>query len=752
MKKNNNSEIGNPQIREKQNQAKSLKKSDLQKLRSSEEWYRKITTCTPNLIWTMNLSGRFIYVNKAVERTHGWTADEYLNLTLKELVSPQQFARNVAMIEEELAKTNNPDFDRNATLKYESEELRKDGTTFLAEVTASFLWSDDGKPFAIIGITRDITERKKREEILQASENKFKMLTEKMSDMVWILNTDLRTLYVTPSIQKLLGFTQEERMSQTIDEQLTPDSLSEALETLASELALEGHVDPHRTITLVLEFYHKDGSTRWMETTVSGVRNNQGALTAIHGVSRDITENKKAQDALRQSEERLRGIAQNLPGIIFQFYAKDSGEYGMSYANERVLEFLGMKTGLDDLFPSFLAHVHEEDRERLLTSIKTATGAGTPWNFEGRVTIKSGEMIWFQGLATSTRHGDQMIFDGILLDITARKLAEEKSQLSEENFRTIFMMSPNCVALTSLKDGLILDVNQSFENIVGWERTIAIGKKATGPPMNLWVNLSERDFMVAELKSGGNVLRRELIFRRSDGKERVGVYSAKTMTINKQECIVFILQDITERKLLDEKLQRTLESLRKSVGTTIQVMISAIEMRDPYTAGHQLRVADIARAIATEMGLSPDKIDGIRMVGTIHDIGKMSIPTEILSKPTKLTKLEYALIQEHSQKGYEMLKNVESPWPLAEIVHQHHERINGTGYPQNLKGDEILLEARILAVADVVEAMASHRPYRASLGIEAAIEEIEKNKAILYDTDVVDACLKLFREQGFLFE
>jgi HD-GYP domain-containing protein (c-di-GMP phosphodiesterase class II) len=149
------------------------------------------------------------------------------------------------------------------------------------------------------------------------------------------------------------------------------------------------------------------------------------------------------------------------------------------------------------------------------------------------------------------------------------------------------------------------------------------------------------------------------------------------------------------------------------------------------------------------MGLAQEKIEGIRMAGIIHDIGKLSIPAEILSKPSKLTDLEFSLIKVHSQNGYEMLKDVESPWPLAEIVYQHHERMNGSGYPRKLKGDEILMESQILAVADVVEAMASHRPYRPTLGIEAALEEIEKNKGILYDNTVVDTCLKLFREQGY---
>jgi HD-GYP domain-containing protein (c-di-GMP phosphodiesterase class II) len=152
------------------------------------------------------------------------------------------------------------------------------------------------------------------------------------------------------------------------------------------------------------------------------------------------------------------------------------------------------------------------------------------------------------------------------------------------------------------------------------------------------------------------------------------------------------------------------------------------------------------------MGLSQEKIEAIRMAGPIHDIGKLSVPAEILSKPTKLTNIEFSLIKEHVRTGYEMLKDVESPWPLAQIVYQHHERMDGSGYPRNLKGDEIIMEARIMAIADVVESMASHRPYRPALGLNAALEEIENNKETLYDVDAVDACLRLFREKGFQLE
>jgi len=230
-------------------------------------------------------------------------------------------------------------------------------------------------------------------------------------------------------------------------------------------------------------------------------------------------------------------------------------------------------------------------------------------------------------------------------------------------------------------------------------------------------------------------------------EQQVHQRTAELQISNKQ-----LADEIVMRKQAEKQIVVTLENLRKALSTTIQVMVSAVESRDPYTAGHQARSANIARAIATEMELPQEKIEGIRMAGSIHDIGKLSIPAEILSKPAKLSNIEFDLIKEHPRKGHEILKYVESPWPLAEIIYQHHERMNGSGYPRNLKGDEILMEARILAVADVVEAIASYRPYRPALGINFALEEIEKNKGIFYDDAVADACLRLFREKGFKLE
>jgi len=186
------------------------------------------------------------------------------------------------------------------------------------------------------------------------------------------------------------------------------------------------------------------------------------------------------------------------------------------------------------------------------------------------------------------------------------------------------------------------------------------------------------------------------------------------------------------------------------LGGTIEAMALTVETRDPYTAGHQRRVSDLARAIATEMDISENRVQGIRLAGVIHDIGKISVPGEILSKPGRISKHEFGIIKEHPTVGYNILKTVDFPWPIAQIVLQHHERFDGSGYPNGLSGEDILLEARIMAVADVVEAMASHRPYRASLGTDMALKEIAKNRGILYDAQVVEVCLRLFNK-GYRF-
>lgn len=211
------------------------------------------------------------------------------------------------------------------------------------------------------------------------------------------------------------------------------------------------------------------------------------------------------------------------------------------------------------------------------------------------------------------------------------------------------------------------------------------------------------------------------------------------------------LQDISEQVRLQEESERNLLRLNKSMEDAIQAVAATIEKRDPYTAGHQRRVAQLAEKLAFALGLPEDTIHGIRLTASIHDIGKIHVPAEILSYPGQLPEIEFSLIRQHPKVGYDILKNVDFPWPVAEIVYQHHEHLDGSGYPRGLKGDQIMLASRIITVADVVEAIALYRPYRPGLGIETALTEIERHRGSYYDPAVVDACLRLFREEGFQF-
>jgi putative nucleotidyltransferase with HDIG domain len=216
--------------------------------------------------------------------------------------------------------------------------------------------------------------------------------------------------------------------------------------------------------------------------------------------------------------------------------------------------------------------------------------------------------------------------------------------------------------------------------------------------------------------------------------------------------IIAVGREITERKKSEEELMKINDRLEKAMTGAVETISLISELRDPYTAGHQTQVSRLAAAIAEEMGLPEKKVRSIRLAGALHDIGKVSIPSEILSKPGRLSKIEMDMIKAHPKIGMDILKSIDFPFPVCKFVVQHHERMDGSGYPSGLKGEDIYIEARILAVADVVSAMGSHRPYRPTLGIEQALEEIEKHKGTLYDPAVVDACLTLFIQKGYTLE
>jgi PAS domain S-box-containing protein len=330
------------------------------------------------------------------------------------------------------------------------------------------------------------------------------------------------------------------------------------------------------------------------------------------------------------------------------------------------------------------------------------------------------------------------------------QIEEEELHLQRDYFQQLFENSPDAIVLLD-KDDHILQVNRSFEKLFQYSideiRLRSLNEVIVPEDM-----LEEADQLSRKAQSMGSV-QKETQRKRKDGNlVDVSILGYPIQHKEQQIGVYGIYSDITQRKRSEEQLQTTLVKLRKAMGATISAMASTVEVRDPYTAGHQQRVSNLARAIAQTIGLGAEEVDGIRMAGAIHDLGKITVPAEILSKPGRITEIEFSLIKTHPLIAFDILKEIDFPWPVAEIVYQHHERLDGSGYPQGLSGDQIRLEAQILSVADVVEAIASHRPYRPALGMDKALDWIADKRGIFYDARVVDACQKLFRELNFSFD
>ena len=332
-----------------------------------------------------------------------------------------------------------------------------------------------------------------------------------------------------------------------------------------------------------------------------------------------------------------------------------------------------------------------------------------------------------------------------------RKKAEEALHQSQQEFISIFRDNPEAIVYVDEK-GIILDINLRFSELFGYSLKEIKGKNINSGIIHPPDKIEEGKGLDNKTLLKGYV-NFETIRKKKDGTLfPVSISGSPILIDEKPRGIIGMFTDITKRKKIEEQLKESFKKLQKTMEDSISAISLVTEARDAYTAGHQRRVTKLAVALAEEMGFPQDKIEGIKIAALIHDVGKINLPAEILSKPGKLSEIEFSLIKNHSQIGYDILKKIDFLWPIAQIILQHHEKINGSGYPGGLKGNEILLEAKIICVADVVEAMSSHRPYRPALGIDKALEGISQNRDILYDPKVVDACLKLFKERSFKFE
>ncbi len=331
----------------------------------------------------------------------------------------------------------------------------------------------------------------------------------------------------------------------------------------------------------------------------------------------------------------------------------------------------------------------------------------------------------------------------VIHDITERKQAEQALELSEIMFRSIAEQISEIIFVTD-QTGVTTYASPAVEAITGYKPSEVIGRRFIE-------FLAEEDIERAvSAFQEGLVIKTDYLlefrYRRKDGT----IFDSEVhVQYYEKQGFIGLLRDITSRKAAEKRLSDSVMQLEHMMNGTLQVIANMVDAHDPYTAGHQRRVGIIASDIAREMGWPEEQCENLKLIGLVHDIGKIAIPAELLSKPGELSPIAYDLIKTHAEEGYQILKDIEFPVPIARIIREHHERMDGSGYPQGLKGDETLAESRILAVADVLDAISGHRPYRPSLGLEAAIREIETHRGSLFDPEVVDAMLRLIREKGY---
>jgi len=374
---------------------------------------------------------------------------------------------------------------------------------------------------------------------------------------------------------------------------------------------------------------------------------------------------------------------------------------------------------------------------------QTGTGPVLGKTLEITAIRKSGEEFPVEMSIASMSFGGEWHATGIIRDITERKQVEIKLEL----FRALIDNSSDAIEVLDPATLRYLDINETGCSDLGYSREEIMSMSI--PDIDPSFDESTKKIIISQMRQPEGA-RFESVHRRKDGTTYPVEISAKLIELDKPY-VVDIVRDITGRKKDEEERRISTELLGQTLTQTIEAIAAMVEARDPYTAGHQRRVAALSSAIATEMGYPADMIHGLALAAIIHDLGKIHIPAEILSKPGLLGQIEYELIKCHPQAGYEIIKDVQFPWPIAQMVLQHHERLDGSGYPHGLTAEQILPEAKILAVADVVEAMVSHRPYRPGLGVEAALKEIAKGRGTLYDPQVVDACTVLIHERGYVF-
>jgi PAS domain S-box-containing protein/putative nucleotidyltransferase with HDIG domain len=592
-------------------------------------------------------------------------------------------------------------------------------------------------------IKRQGNKSYKAEEYFAPALNSFQNLWENLPVACHILTTEGIITKVNQTEARLLGYRKEEMVGKSIFDFILPEQQPEAKKRFQQQLA--GKSLPRAKDRIMVR---KDGSKIQLAVNDLIERDDQGKPTGVYGTMFDITDYKKIEADLRTTEERYKDLVEKA-GIAILI---DDQQGNFIYANKRYAEIFGYPADeIKNL--SIFSVVHPDDLEKVRSYHRgRLAGKKVPDRYEFKGTKKDGSIIYVEVNSAAIKEDGQAAGTrSYLWDITERKKAEDALRESEGLYQAIVEHSHDGILLID-ENYRIIYCNRELAGMLDYS-----SDEITGHDFRDFLDEESRPLVADHYRRrqrGEKVPPRyEFNVVRKDGtKRRVEISSEVIKDAAGKMRTVAQLLDITDRKKAEELSQEMMKNLRKALNGTINVIALTVEARDPFTSGHQRRVADLARAIATEMGLSKDSIEAIRSAAIIHDLGKIHVPADILNKPSSLTEIEFNFIKVHPEVAYNILKDIEFPWPVAEIIYEHHERWNGSGYPRGLSGQDILLEARILGVADVVEAMASHRPYRPPLGVEKALKELVANSGRLYDPEVVEVCLRVFKEKHYTFK
>jgi PAS domain S-box-containing protein len=754
-------------------------------LRKSHERFQLANRATFNVIWDWNLQTNALWRNENFQMLFGYRAEEIEEgiESWTNRIHPEDLNRVKAGIHAAIDSGQQSWSDQ-------YRFCRKDGKYAEINDRGYIIREASGNPVRMIGAMQDITERKQAEDALRESEERFRRAITATKDGLWERDIQTNQEFFAPRWCEITGYSFDD------------PELPHTYESWASRIhpydydrvmgVLNNHLEKGTKYDVDYRHRHKSGEYRWQNSKGQAIFDESGKPIKMVGFISDITERKQAEEALLKSERNLAAIMNASTESIFLMDL----EGGLLAANESLAKRLGtdLETLLRSNFYEFLPSDVAKNRK---LRVKQMIKIGKPLYFEdesfGRTILNSFYPI-FDSKGQITR------LAVIGMDITERKKMEER----ERHFKQVLLAIRNVNQLIVQEtdpERLIDQACQILTETLGYynawivlfdEDKKVISIKAYGfidgynlfeeqlkqgkYPLCIKKAFQEKGTIVIDNASdscpdcplySGHVGRAGLSSRIQHGDK---LYGMLTVSIPREYAnleetsklfielagnLGLALYKISlekERKKTEEELKLSYQKLQKAIKSTIQAIALILEKRDPYTAGHQRRMTKLACAIAEEISLSPDKIERLYIAGIIHDIGKINVPTEILSKPGRLSEIELSLIQTHPQVGSDILKEMELPGEVSSIVLQHHERMDGSGYPSGLSSKDIILEARILAVADVVEAMASNRPYRSALGLDKALEEITKNKGKLYDPEVVDVCLKLFKEKGFKFE